>query len=354
MRGCDWTGAVVLGLFCGGAAAVPAGYQDEQQPLPAEVPAVPQPPAGMQRIAGAEFAMGSASSLSLPEERPVHRVRVGEFWIDRFEVTSAEFAEFVAATGHVTTAELPVDLELLMAQLPPGTRPPAPEKLAPGSLVFVAPDEARGLSDFSQWWRWTLGASWKHPLGPGSTLEGLDRHPVVHVSFDDAQAFAAWAGKRLPTEAQWELAARGGLESGPFAWGTEPPSAELPRANIWQGRFPSENLLHDGFARTAPVGSFAPNGFGLHDMAGNVWEWCIDVYRPDEYLRRAGIELTVEPSGPVLEAQALRLAQRSIRGGSFLCSDHYCLRYRPSARSGNTADSSTSHMGIRCVWVPSD
>ena len=339
----------------GALLSVTVGCQEAEPQTPIESGDGPSAetlaPAGMQRIPGAEFTMGSDSALALPEERPVHRVRVGEFWIDRHEVTNAQFAEFVAATGYVTTAELPVDVDLLMAQLPAGTPPPRPEDLAPGSLVFVAPQAAVGLGDFSQWWRWTPGACWKHPLGPGSTLEGLEQHPVVHVSFDDAQAFAAWAGKQLPTEAQWELAARGGLEGGPFVWGTEAPSAELPRANIWQGRFPAENLLHDGFAHTAPVGSFAPNGFGLHDMAGNVWEWCRDVYRPDEYLGRSQTEPTLEPSGPALDTAALRLAQRSIRGGSFLCSDSYCLRYRPSARSGNTADSSTSHMGIRCVWV---
>jgi formylglycine-generating enzyme required for sulfatase activity len=211
------------------------------------------------------------------------------------------------------------------------------------------------LNDVSQWWTWTPGASWRHPEGPGSDIEGKDEHPVVHVSWDDAMVYARWAAKRLPTEAEWEFAARGGLADQPYVWGNEQPGDTSPLANIWQGEFPHQNTANDGFARTAPVRSFRPNGYGLHDMAGNVWEWCADWYERDLYRRRAGRGLVVNPVGPEQSRDPGRpfMPMRVQRGGSFLCDDAYCSRYRPSARHGCSPDTGMSHVGFRCVLTPS-
>ncbi|HWE37654.1 MAG TPA: formylglycine-generating enzyme family protein [Isosphaeraceae bacterium] len=307
----------------------------------------PQPPPGMVWVAGGTFTMGTDSERAWPDERPSHRVRVDGFYIDATEVTNAEFKEFVAATRYVTTAEKAPALDEIMRQVPPGTPPPPREMLVPGSLVFRAPTGRVDLSDVSQWWRWTPGADWRHPEGPGSTIDGKDDHPVVHVSWDDAVAFTRWAGKRLPTEAEWECAARGGLDRTYYTWGDEPPTRSSPRANTWQGDFPSKNVAHDGFHTTAPVRSFPPNGFGLFDMAGNVWEWCVDYYDPEIYRRRAG-RVVDDPTGPdrPVDPAAPRRVQR---GGSFLCSDDYCLRYRPSARQGGAPDTGMSHVGFRCA-----
>ena len=237
-------------------------------------------PSGMVSIAGGEFLMGTDAELGWPDEKPAHRVRVDGFWIDATEVTNAAFRAFVDATGYVTTAEKIPSLEEVMRQVPPGTPPPTPEQLVAGALVFTPPDHAVELQDFRQWWRWTPGVSWQHPEGPASNLDERGEHPVVQVSWDDAVAYATWAGKRLPTEAEWEFAARGGLSGQPYVWGDEPPNETALFANIWQGDFPHRNSLADGFARTAPVKSFQPNGYGLFDMAGNVWEWCGDWYDP--------------------------------------------------------------------------
>ena len=230
--------------------------------------------------------MGTDSDLGWPDEKPAHRVRVDGFWMDEHEVTNAQFRAFVEATGYVTTAEKAPRLEEVMAQLPPGSPPPPKENLVPGSLVFTPPAGRVNLDDVSQWWAWTPGANWQHPEGPGSSIEGKDDHPVVHVSWDDAVAYARWASKRLPTEAEWEFAARGGLDGQPYVWGNERPSDTQIHANIWQGEFPRQNTVKDGFARTAPVQSFLPNGYGLYDMAGNVWEWCADWYQRDLYRQR--------------------------------------------------------------------
>jgi formylglycine-generating enzyme required for sulfatase activity len=241
-----------------------------------------------------------------------------------------------------------------MSQVPPGTPPPSPETLVPGSLVFTPPAGRVDLRDFSQWWKWTPGADWRHPEGPGSSIEGRDDHPVVHVSWDDAVAYTRWAGKRLPTEAEWEFAARGGLDGKPYTWGDERPSDTHIFANIWQGQFPEFNTAADGFTRTAPVGSFPPNGYGLSDMAGNVWEWCSDWYRRDLYRQRAGSGLVVDPTGPEHSSDPTRPFERlrAHRGGSFLCNDTYCSRYRPSARHGNSPDTGMSHLGFRCAMSP--
>ncbi len=308
-------------------------------------------PAGMVWIPGGEFVMGSNASDTPNTEKPEHPVRVGGFWIDQHEVTNAQFREFVQATGYVTTAERPIDWEELKTQVPPGTPKPPDEALAPGSLVFTPPNRPVPLHDYSQWWAWVHGADWKHPSGPGSSIEGLDDHPVVQVSWDDAVAYAEWAGKRLPTEAEWEFAARGGRAPTRFEWGDERPNDTIIHANIWQGRFPNSNLTTDGYAATSPVGTFAPNGYGLCDMAGNVWEWCADWYRADAYARRAGEEIVDNPQGPdkpwdPMEPMSLK---RVTRGGSFLCHEDYCESYRPSARRGTAYDSGASHIGFRCV-----
>ncbi len=314
-----------------------------------------QAPPGMRLVPGGEFVMGTDAESAWPDERPPHRVRVDGFWIDEHEVTVAEFRRFVEATGYVTTAERAPDLKEIMAQSPPGTPEPPPEVLVPGSLVFHPTEGPVPLSDYSQWWRWTPGANWRHPNGPGSSTDGKENHPVVHVSWYDAQAYAQWAGKRLPTEAEWEFAARGGLESKPYAWGETPPGAGGKwQANIWQGQFPYQNNASDGFPTTAPVGSFAPNGYGLYDMAGNVWEWCADWYERGLYARRDG--LCVNPAGPAKSDDPNQpyTPERVQRGGSFLCNDDYCSRYRPSARHGCSPDTGMSHVGFRCVKSLSD
>jgi formylglycine-generating enzyme len=328
-----------------GSSPPPAGGSKLSGDDPGEAVAPP----GMVWIAGGEFTMGGEDPLARPEESPRHRVRVDGFWIDATEVTNAEFRRFVEATGYVTMAERPVAWEELSRQLPPGTPRPPDEALRPGSPVFTPPRRPVGTSDPGRWWVWTIGANWRHPEGPGSSIEGRDRYPVVHVSRADALAYCAWAGKRLPTEAEWEYAARGGLEEKVNVWGDEP--IDPMRANTWQGRFPHENLKEDRFALLAPVASFPPNGYGLFDMAGNVWEWCSDRYRADEYARRvqaAGKKgVTVNPRGPDTPPAA---TDRYVhRGGSFLCNDSYCASYRPSARMASTADTSLQHVGFRCV-----
>lgn len=310
-------------------------------------------PKGMVWIPGGEFRMGDDSPLARPNEQPVHRVRVDGFWMDATPVTNAQFRAFVEATGYVTTAEKAPDLDELMAQLPPGTEPPDPSLLIPASLVFSSEgaDLRYGLES---WWRWQPGANWRHPEGPGSTIEGKDDHPVVHVSWYDAEAYARWAGKRLPTEAEWEYAARGGKDGLPYIWGTERrPGGKEPPANIWHGRFPHENLLTDGFATTSPVRHFPPNAFGLYDMAGNVWEWCADWYHAEWYAM-AGQDVQVNPTGPPtsFDPREPTAPKRVIRGGSFLCSDVYCMGFRPSARMQTSPDTSTMHIGFRCVLSP--
>jgi sulfatase modifying factor 1 len=216
-------------------------------------------------------------------------------------------------------------------------------------MVFVVPTGPVDLKDFSSWWKWTPGACWDHPEGPGSTLDGKDDHPVVHVSWDDASAYAKWAGKRLPTEAEWEFAASGALDGKPYVWGDAPPTPD--RANLWQGKFPQQNTAADGYERTAPVKSYPANGYGLHDMAGNVWEWCADWYQRDLYRRRAGRGVIDDPAGPDFSLDARRpfAPQRVQKGGSFLCNDAYCSRYRPSARHGCSPDTGMSHVGFRCA-----
>ncbi len=308
-------------------------------------------PVGMVWIPGGDFTMGTDSELGWPDEKPAHRVRVNAFWMDEHEVTNAQFREFVDATGYVTTAEKPPDLDEIMRQLPPGTQPPPNANLVPGSLVFVPTEGPVPLNDPSRWWKWTPGACWKHPDGPDSNIDDKNDYPVVQVSWDDAIAYAKWAGKRLPTEAEWEFAARGGLDGQPYVWGDEKPSDTAIHANIWQGEFPWKNTAQDGYERAAPVKSYKPNGYGLYDMAGNVWEWCADRYRADYYKQFAGGGSIDNPQGPntSFDPRNPRAESRAQRGGSFLCNDSYCSRYRPSARHGCSPDTGMSHVGFRCV-----
>ena len=293
---------------------------------------------GMVFIPAGKFRMGSKQGK--PDELPVHEVELGGFWIDKTEVTNAQFEAFVSATGYVTTAEHTPD---------PKDFPGVPkEKLVAGSAIFVPPPGAVDLNEFLSWWKYEAGANWRHPEGKDSSIKGRETHPVVHVSWFDAQAYAKWAGKRLPTEAEWEYAARGGLDQKPYAWGDDAPNANGKwRANIWEGNFPRENTKADGYERTAPVGSFAPNGYGLFDMSGNVWEWCADFYRPDYYAKS---ELK-NPQGPQdsFDPEEPGIEKRVQRGGSYLCSDSYCVGYKPGTRMKCSPDTSLCHTGFRCV-----
>jgi sulfatase modifying factor 1 len=285
----------------------------------------------MSWVPGGEFLMGSEDFY--PEERPVRSVLVEGFWMDEHPVTAGEFRRFVRETAYVTVAERPLD---------PEDYPDAdPESLAPGALVFRPTAGPVPLDDYRNWWEYIHGAFWKRPGGPGTTINGRDRHPVVQVAFEDAEAYAAWAGKELPTEAEWEYAARGGLEGAAFAWGNEHFPDGKPVANTWQGRFPWENLKLDGHEGTSPVGSFPPNGYSLFDMTGNVWEWTTDFYTPAD----TAAALCCAP--PVAPGE--RFPRRVIKGGSHLCAPNYCLRYRPAARQGEAVDTSTGHIGFRCI-----
>jgi sulfatase modifying factor 1 len=300
---------------------------------------------GMARIPGRSFLMGSDDFY--PEERPVHEVVVESFWMDRQPVTNAEFRRFVKATGYVTWAErAPVAADYPDAD---------PGLLVPGSLVFRRTPGPTDLTDHRNWWTWVPEAQWRHPEGPGSTLHGRERHPVTHVSYEDAEAYAAWAGKDLPTEAEWELAARGGLQGKIFPWGDELAPKGKMMANTWQGEFPWQNLGTDGYEGTSPVKSFPPNGYGLFDVVGNVWEWTSDFFSPqhpeveraccaphDPRVTSADVSHDLGPPG-----EGIR--RRVTKGGSHLCAPNYCLRFRPAARQGEAVDTSTSHIGFRCV-----
>jgi len=306
---------------------------------------------GMVAIPAGTFWMGADDEQARPDEYPKHRVFVDAFWMDATEVTNAQFARFVAATGYVTTAERKPDWEQLRAQLPPGTPRPPAESLVASSLVFKAPAQVVSLHDYGQWWHWVAGADWRHPEGPASSLAGRENHPVVQVSWEDAAAYAAWAGKRLPTEAEWEWAARGGRPDAMYPWGLEPVDAGTPRANTWQGRFPVTNTRRDGYERTSPVKTYPPNGFGLYDMAGNVWEWCSDWYRPDYYQTLARRGTARNPPGPAQshDPDDPTIPKRVQRGGSYLCHNTYCSSYRSAARMKSSPDTGLSHAGFRCV-----
>jgi sulfatase modifying factor 1 len=297
-------------------------------------------------IPGGTFRMGS--DRHYPEEAPVHRVGVDGFWIDRTPVTNRDFLRFVKATGYVTFAERKPD---------PKDYPGAlPHMLRAGSLVFSPPLSQVDLSDWSEWWSFKFGANWRRPYGPRSSIAGLHEHPVVHVAYCDAEAYARWTGKELPTEAEWEFAARGGSDGAEFAWGAEFTPNGRQMANTWQGAFPHQNLKTDGYERTSPVTAFPPNGYGLYDMIGNVWEWTADWYAArreadpakaccvPQNPRGGREDASYDPCQP-----EIRIARKVLKGGSHLCAPNYCRRYRPAARHAEPVDTSTSHVGFRCV-----
>ena len=313
-----------------------------------EAPARPAPALDddMAWISGGTFRMGS--DRHYPEEAPAHSVHVAGFWIDRTPVTNRQFRRFVEATGHVTFAELAPD---------PNDYPGAlPHMLQAGSLVFVQPNRPVDRHHIENWWTFMFGANWRKPYGRGSSIAGLDRHPVVHVAYSDIEAYAKWAGKSLPTEAEWEYASRGGLDGAEFAWGDEFAPDGRYRANTWQGAFPSENLQFDGYERTSPVGVFPPNGYGLYDMIGNVWEWTSDWYAARHAVDAAHPCCAAhDPRGGREDASydpcqpEMRIPRKVLKGGSHLCAPNYCQRYRPAARHAQPVDTSTSHVGFRCV-----
>jgi formylglycine-generating enzyme required for sulfatase activity len=305
---------------------------------------------GMVLIPGGTFSMGGDDAQAWRDEYPKHEVVVDSFWMDVHEVTNAQFSAFVEATSYVTTAEIAVDWEKIKKELPPGTPKPDSSQLEPASLVFVPTEMSLSLSDVSQWWQWRQGANWRQPEGPGSSIARKENHPVVHVSWFDAIAYCEWAGKRLPTEAEWEYASRGGLKDAVYAWGNENLRSGKSKANTWEGAFPYRNDKNDGFYFTAPVQSYKSNGYGLYDMAGNVWEWCADLYHEDYYKTLAN-KTTHNPQGPETsydsnEPYALK---RVSRGGSFLCHDSYCSGYRNSMRMKSTPNTGSIHTGFRTV-----
>ena len=305
---------------------------------------------GMVWVPGGTFRMGSSDQQGRADEYPVHEVQVNGFWMDATEVTNVQFKKFVEATGYITTAERKPDWEEIKKQVPPGTPKPPESELVPASLVFTPPDHAIPLNNAAQWWRWEKGANWKHPQGANSNIDGKDNYPVVQVSWEDATAYARWAGKRLPTEAEWEFAARAGLQRQPFTWGSEPVETGKPKANTWQGHFPDLDEAKDGFTRAAPVKTYAPNNYGLYDMAGNVWEWCSDWYH-NNYYAQLESKKTVNPLGPVssYDPDEPTIPKKVVRGGSFLCHASYCASYRVSARMKTSPDTGLEHTGFRCV-----
>jgi formylglycine-generating enzyme len=302
------------------------------------------PTSTMARIPGGEFLMGSNAHYA--EEAPAHRVSVGAFWMDAHTVTNKEFRRFVDATGYVTLAEKPANADDY-----PGAKA---EMLSPSSVMFRKASQPVDLRNPYNWWTYVAGADWRHPRGPESSLQGLWDHPVVHAAYEDAEAYAKWAGKELPTEAEWEFAARGGLEGAEYCWGDELMPGGKPHANTWQGEFPWQNELADGFEWTAPVGSFPPNGYGLYDMAGNVWEWTTDWYQEHSKIespcctianpRGGERDQSLDPRTP-----GVKIPRKVMKGGSYLCAPNYCRRYRPAARMAQGIDTSTCHLGFRCI-----
>ena len=326
--------------------------------LAADAP--PSAPPNMVLIPAGTFTMGTDDKNSMANERPAHPVQLSAFYIDEHDVTNAEFKKFVASTGYLTTAEKDIDWNEMKKQVPPGTPKPADDLLKAGSLVYTPPDHAVDLRNMANWWTWTTGASWKHPQGPKSTIDGKDNYPVVQVSWFDAAAYAKWAGKRLPTEAEWEYAARGGASKNTrYSWGDEfKPNGKF-MCNTFTGEFPFHNTAEDGFPTLAPVKSFPPNGYGLYDMSGDVWQWTGDLYRADANLLSAtsiaqsAAACCLNPTGPTECFNPANPVPNSIervtKGGSFLCSPSYCESYRPVARRGTPPDTGTEHIGFRCA-----
>jgi formylglycine-generating enzyme required for sulfatase activity len=332
--------ALLVGLGSGGCNRAEQVAPAAEGPIKPTTQTTPQ---DMVWIPGGEFWMGS-DDPSFGDARPWHRVAVDGFWMDATEVTNAQFEKFVKATGYVTFAE-----KVPKAEDYPGA---PPENLVAGSVVFVPPPGPVPLDTHFRWWGYVPGANWRHPTGPDSDLTGRENHPVVHIAYADALAYCKWAGKRLPTEAEFEYAARGGLEKKPFVWGDEFQPDGKFMANTFQGHFPDKNTGEDGFVGIAPVKSFPANGYGLFDVAGNVWEWTSDWYRPDTYAMdaKAG-EVTRNPKGPEtsFDPSEPGTKKKVHRGGSYLCTDQYCARYKPGGRGKGELDTGTNHLGFRCV-----
>lgn len=316
---------------------------------------------GMVHIPGGSYQMGGNDRTDVPDyltgakarsdEFPINNIEISDFWMDETEVTVGQFAEFVHATGYITTAELPIDIEEIMSQVPASTPRPDPSQLVPSSLVFKKiPKQNSYLPSPNDWWEVSPGASWKFPYGPDSEIKNNFDNPVVHISWYDAMAYAKWAGKRLPTEAEWEYAARGGMNGQNFPWGNNIEDGST-HANFWQGEFPYQNDVEDGYEGISPVKSYPPNGYGLYDMAGNVWEWCSDWYHADTYQCNAEDKHILNPTGPPLsyDPDAPANSQKVIRGGSFLCNDSYCSGYRAAARMKSSPDTGLQHTGFRCA-----
>lgn len=341
-----WTGCV---LSC----TSPSRKKEAQKGFVPNTSAAPTDgPPGMVWIPGGQFIMGALDDdqQARPDERPAHSVKIDGFWMDATEVTNKQFEEFVLATGYITTAEKKPDWEEMKKQLPPDTPKPPDSILVAASMVFT-PVETDNLFDWSQWWSWVSDANWRHPQGPGSSIEGKENHPVVQVSWDDSKAYLEWAGKRFPTEAEWEFAARGGLYNKLYPWGDDNNITVC--GNTWQGKFPEHNTEDDGFFTTAPVKSYRPNGYGLYDMAGNVWEWTADWYNVDYYGQCAGQGTVTNPVGAdgPFDPRQPYTPQRVQRGGSFLCNESYCSSYRASARMHSSPDTGQDHAGFRGVMT---
>ena len=304
----------------------------------------------MVLIPGGNFNMGADDERAWRDEYPKHNVQVDSFWMDIHEVTNAQFVSFIEATNYVTTAEKSVEWDEIKKELPPGTPRPMDSQLAPASLVFVASENKLPLDNVSLWWRWQQGANWRQPEGPGSNIIGKENHPVVHVSWFDAVEYCNWAGKRLPTEAEWEYASRGGLQNKAYSWGDENLSDGKPRANTWEGNFPYQNNQRDGYYLSAPVRNYASNGYGLYDMSGNVWEWCADWYH-ENYYKTLTNKTAINPKGPETsyDSNEPYTNKRVTRGGSFLCHKSYCSGYRNSMRMKTTPDTGSIHTGFRAV-----
>ena len=305
----------------------------------------------MVLIPGGTYNRGGNSHQSSSNEFPVHKVKVDSFYMDVHEVTNQQFLDFVNATGYITTAEKPLNWNELKKQLPKNTPKPSNEFLLPGSLVFKKTEGPVSLLNESQWWSWVQGANWKHPEGPNSDIKNKMNHPVIHVSWYDAFEYAKWAGKRLPTEAEWEYAARGGNKNPIYPWGNDLIKNSSKKANFWQGNFPYLNTIEDGFEYSSPVKSYDPNNYGLYDLGGNVWEWCYDLYNENAYKIESIKDLCINPKGPKIsyDSNEPLLVKRVIRGGSFLCNDSYCTGYRVSRRMSTSEDTGLNHTGFRCV-----
>jgi formylglycine-generating enzyme required for sulfatase activity len=355
---------IVLSAGAGAAIAAWSAHTPHQKTAPQIVAGDGVTgPSDMIWVPGGEFLMGSDHKLAQANERPAHRVKVGGFWMDRHHVTNSQFRKFVEATAYVTTAERKPDWETLRVQLPPDTPKPPDSVLVPGAMVFVGTDSPVALNDYSQWWQYMPGANWKHPQGPASTIDGKDEHPVVQVSYEDALAYAKWLGKRLPTEAEWEFAARGGLEQATYAWGDEFAPNGKPMLNYWntgERRFPVVSAKAGGAVGTSRVQTFPANGYGLYDMTGNAWQWVADWYRADAFQLHADAKTLENPQGPSSSFDPddggvpPNAPKRVTRGGSFLCNVDYCLSYRPSARRGTDPYNPMSHIGFRLAMSKED